>query len=75
MATPKKRAGGGIAEGLLKEAAGEAAGEGEAEEMAEEEEYDSDSAMKDAFLEMAKAIRDGDDEAAFAAYQECQGKG
>lgn len=68
---PKKKAP-SMGAGLLKEAA---ESEELAEELPEEEaEYDEGAAMKDAFLEMAQAIRGGDDEAAFAAYQECQGK-
>lgn len=58
--------------GLLKEAA--ASDEEPMGEEAAELEYDEDTAMRDAFMEMAKAIRDGDDEAAFSAYQECMGK-
>lgn len=37
-------------------------------------EEEDEEPMKEAFLEMAQAIRDGDDEAAWAAYKECAGK-
>jgi hypothetical protein len=70
---PKKKAM-PMGEGLLKEAA-DSEEPVDAPEEAAEPEYDENEAMRDAFMEMAKAIRDGDDEAAFAAYQECQGKG
>jgi len=37
-----------------------------------EDEYSPDAAHKDAFLEMCRAIREGDDESAWAAWQECK---
>jgi hypothetical protein len=38
----------------------------------EEDEYSPDAEHKAAFLDMCRAIREGDDEAAWAAYQECK---
>lgn len=52
---------------------GEAAGdEPESDSETESEEYSPDEEHKRAFMDMAKAIKAGDFEAAWSAYQECR---
>jgi hypothetical protein len=69
MALPKPSA---LGESLVERAAG-MAGDADYED-AESDEPTEDDAMKAEFLEMARAIREGDDEAAYEAYKACMGK-
>jgi hypothetical protein len=65
-----------MAKGLLKIAIGKGPAHDELEDDAmdteEDEAVEDDDMHREAFLRMAKAIRDGDDDEAFEAYQECR---
>jgi hypothetical protein len=69
VATSKPKKGRGLADELMSDAAGSMSDDEETEEGAE---YEPGSEHKAAFLDMCAAIRDGDDDAAWKAYQACQ---
>lgn len=80
MATPKSKGKGALSGATMKTLLGKASagpmgeggGEPDAEEASEPEPGDPEAEHKAAFKEMCAAIRDGDDDAAYKAYQECQ---
>jgi hypothetical protein len=67
MAKPKRPSMGGSVIGDLTGAGGDMPPE---EDAPTEDEFSPDAEAKAAFAEMCQAIRDGDDEAAWAAFQE-----
>lgn len=69
MAFPPKKSGAGMEDLVARAASIGESSEAEGE-MPEAEDEDP---MKEEFLEMARAIREGDDEAAWEAYQACRG--
>lgn len=70
MALPKAE---GMSEDLVKRAAGMGGTYGGDEEESDDAEPTEDDVMKEEFMAMAKAIREGDDEAAYEAYLACKG--